>query len=217
MADPRTTPFAWFCRSLGMGAFGRGSEALDLLGRPEVPGAADVLAARGMVELWLDQPAVAVDHLGVAFARARAGELVRVTQAIGFLSEAEYRLGRFSEAEVHGELAVQAAHDAGRVWDLPLLHALAAYPSAARGDFDAAERHVRAAEDWALLVPIPGFRGYAAHARIALALARGAALDRFEARALHAGRRSALLGAARLRGLLHAVRGDHAGAEAQFR
>lgn len=258
--DRHAASFSLFCRALGMGAYGRGSEALQLLDGPDTPNTADILAARGMVELWLDELPQAHRHLSMAFARARSGESVRVTQALGFLSETEHRLGRFDEAAVHAELAVQAAHDAGRVWDLPLLHSLAVYPYAARGDFEDAEKHARAADDWAEIVPIPGFHGFAANARAAIALARGDyhalldaarsveaayehvepgftvfgpvlaeallelghpeqasdALVRYEAKTEPTKRRSALVGGARVRGLLEATNGNHRAAAKAF-
>lgn len=259
-ADPASASFGWFCAALAMGTLGRGEEALKLLRSPGVPDTADVLAARGMLEMWTDDLASAREDLGMAFARSRAGDTVRVTQALGFLAECEQRLGLFDEASVHAELAVDSATEAGRVWDLPLLHSLATYPAAARGDFEIAEAHAKQAADWAALIPIAAFRAYASAAAAALATARGdpvevlgparsldsayrladpgvvsfgplaaealvrlgrldeadEALAGAEARAERLGRRSALLGAARVRGMLEAARGDRGAAEKAF-
>jgi len=261
VGDARTVSFGLFCWALSMGTLGRGVEALAQLDAPDVPGTADVLAARGLLELWTDDAGAARGHLALAFARSRAGEPMRVSQALGFLAEAEYRLGRFDEAAVHAELAVEGATEAGRVWDLPLLHSLAAYPSAARGDFEVAAAHVQQAADGVARAPIAAFRSYASAARAALALGSGdvaalleagpelevthqladpgtvtlgpvlaealvesgrldeaeRALVRYEQRARAVGRRSSLVGAARVRGSLHAALGDHAAAEAAFR
>jgi DNA-binding CsgD family transcriptional regulator len=163
---------AWFLRILALGATGRAVEALELLADSAVPDGADVLTARGVMKLWLGDLTGAVQDLGVAFARARAGESVRVTQGVGFLAEAEYRMGRFDQAVEHAELAIGASYDSGRVWDFPLLHSLATYPRAARGDFAEAEAHAKAATEWAELVPLAAARAYAAISRIALGLAR---------------------------------------------
>jgi len=261
VGDARTVSFGLFCWALSMGTLGRGAEALVELDAPVVPATADVFAARGLLELWTDDAGAARTHLALAFARSRAGEPMRVSQALGFLAEAEYRLGRFDEAAVHAELAVEGAAEAGRVWDLPLLHSLAAYPSAARGDFEVAASHVRQAADWVALAPIAAFRCYAAAGRAALALAQrdlatlleagpeleatyqladpgtvtlgpvlaealvesgrldeaDRALARYEQRARAVGRRSALLGAVRVRASLRAALGEHAAAAAAFR
>lgn len=258
--DEASASFAWFCTALALGTLGRGDEALKLLNGDGVPFTADVLTAKGLMEMWGDDLAHARDHLGMAFARSRGGETVRVTQRIGFLAECEYRLGLLGESSVHAELAVEAATEAGRLWDLPLLHSLAAYPAATSGNFELAEVHVQEAANWAALLPIPAFRAYAAAAAAALALARddmAALLDAsrsldeayrlaetgtasfgpvlaeallrqdrldeaeeyladFESRATAGERRSALLGASRVRGQLEAARGNKAGAARAF-
>lgn len=258
--DVASRSFAWFCSALALGTVGRGAEALVRLDGEGVPDTADVMTARGMVEMWCDELGRAREHLSMAFARSLGGEPVRVTQLIGMLAECEYRSGHLGESSVHAELAVDAATDAERIWDLPLLHSLAAYPAAATGNFALAEGHVRQAADWAASLPIPAFRAYAAAAAVSLALARddvdalleaatsledayiavdpGVAcfgpvlaeallradrpgdaegpLEAFEARATRYERRSALLGAARVRGQLEAARGDLAAAGEAF-
>lgn len=170
--DETSASFAWFCTALALGALGRGEEALKLLSGDGVPLTADVLTAKGLMEMWCDDLGPARDHLGTAFTRSRGGETLRVTQGIGFLAECEYRLGLLGESSVHAELAVDAATEAGRLWDLPLLHSLAAYPAATSGNFELAEAHAQEAANWAALLPIPAFRAYAAAAAATLALAR---------------------------------------------
>ncbi|HXW80393.1 MAG TPA: AAA family ATPase [Acidimicrobiales bacterium] len=258
--DQSSASFAWFCMALALGTLGRGTEALKLLKSESVPITADVLTARGLMEMWCDDLAAAREHLSMAFARSRGGETVRVTQGLGLLAECEYRCGLLGESSVHAELAVDAATEAGRVWDLPLLHSLAAYPAATSGNFELAQAHVQEAANWADILPIPAFRAYAGAAAATMALARddmGALLDaarsfdsayrvaelgtasfgpvlaealvrharldeadevlaEFEARAVASGRRSALLGASRVRGQLEAARGDNVAAAKAF-
>jgi DNA-binding CsgD family transcriptional regulator len=262
MVEPNEEPepFAWFCSALALGTLGRPAEALKVLGADGVPVTADVLTAKGLMEMWCDDVVPARQHLAMAFVRSRGGETIRVTQGIGFLAECEYRLGLLGESSVHAELAVEAATQAGRLWDLPLLHSLAAYPAATSGNDGLAEAHVNEAANWAAKLPIPAFRAYAGAAAAVLALARDddvalleaaraidevygladmgtasfgpvlaeallrhdrleeaeEALAAFESRAAASGRRSALLGASRVRGQLAFARRDPIGATKAF-
>jgi DNA-binding CsgD family transcriptional regulator len=170
--------FAWFARSIGKALAGRAGEALADLARSGAPGEAgrgglDGLVARGMIRLWSDDRAGAWADLSSAVERATRGEPLRVAQALGYLGETAYRLGRLEEAVLYAELAVAGATDAGRVWDLPILHALAAYPRAARGDLPEAEAHAAASREWSELVGTAAGRAYAAAARAAVADVRG--------------------------------------------
>jgi DNA-binding CsgD family transcriptional regulator len=168
--------FAWFSRLIGMALSGRGGEALDLasvLDRPSGPGGLDGLVARGMIRLWTDDLAGARSDLSRAVARAAAGGVLRVSQAVGYLGEVAYRLGDLGEAVLQTELAVLNASEAGRVWDLPLLHAVAAYPRAARGELAEAQAHAKISSDWADVMDTAAARSYAALARLAVADAGG--------------------------------------------
>ncbi len=51
-----------------------------------------------------------------------------------------FGLGRLREAGEYTSLAVPIAFEADRVWELPMLHALAARARAVRGDFAEGER-----------------------------------------------------------------------------
>jgi DNA-binding CsgD family transcriptional regulator len=96
-----------------------------------------------------------------------------VSQALGFLSETEYRLGHLEEAVLHAELAASEAAEAGRVWDLPMLHTQACYARSARGDFDEARAHAQEASNWALLMGTGAAQSYAAAGAASLAGATG--------------------------------------------
>jgi DNA-binding CsgD family transcriptional regulator len=174
--DRRTAQFAWFARTIGLSLSGRSNEALDLLARldqAEGPGGLDAVVARGMVRLWTDDLAGAHDDLSRALERAELGEPLRVSQGIGYLGEVAFRSGQLDEAVLYGELAlaVQAATEGGRVWDLAILHALASYPRAARGDLEEAAVHAKDAAQWAALMGTSSARAYAAAAGAAVASA----------------------------------------------
>jgi hypothetical protein len=79
----------------------------------------DALAFRGVARLWTGDPQGAAGDLALAANRISAGVQVRFPcQALVFLAEAEFRLGRWDDAQRHAELAVALACDADRGYDL---------------------------------------------------------------------------------------------------
>ncbi|HEX5406073.1 MAG TPA: AAA family ATPase [Pseudonocardiaceae bacterium] len=247
--------FAWFARSIGLALAGRGDEALAGLTGVEQPGAQsglDGLVARGMIRLWRDELAGAHQDLLAVTERAAAGEAMRVAQALSFLGEVEYRRGMLAESVLHTELAIADAEENGRVWDLTMLHALATYPRAARGDWTDADTHVAKAAEWAPVLGIRSSAAFAAGSRAAVAVARGdattmlaaatdldaaydslepgtyllgpvradalsrlgrideatEAVDAFAGSLAQSGRRSALMGVARVRAQINLARGE---------
>ena len=253
--EPWVAAFAWFARSVGLALAGRGAAALASLAGVDLPGAPgglDGLVARGMIRLWTDDlPRAHADLLAV-IERATNGEAMRVAQALGFLGEVEYRRGMLAESVLHTELAVADAEENGRVWDYAMLHALASYPRAARGEWADADAHVAKAAEWAPLLGIRTSAAFAAAARATVATARddpeamlaaaddlaaaydsvepgtyllgpvraealcrldrlaeaSQALDAFADTLAASGRRSALLGVARVRAQISLARGD---------
>ncbi|WP_166664433.1 ATP-binding protein [Actinophytocola oryzae] len=174
--DPTVDGFAWFARTLGMALSGQSNEALELLawaGEPGDRAAMERLVARGMIRLWIDDLDGAADDLHEVVRRATAGDALRVSQGLGFLGEVEYRRGRLGEARVFTRLAVGNAVFHSRVWDFPILHALAVYPRAAAGDWEAAERHAAESARIADFIGTHTAHAYAAGARCAIAQARG--------------------------------------------
>lgn len=167
--------FAVFARSVGLALAGRGDEALEMLSGVALPGAQgglDGLVARGIIRLWRDDlDGAHADLLAVA-ERATRGEAMRVDQTLGFLGEVEYRRGMLDEAVLHTELAIADAEENGRVWDYSMLHALASYPRAARGEWVEADAHAAAAAKWAPLLGIRSGMAFAASSRAAVAVAR---------------------------------------------
>jgi DNA-binding CsgD family transcriptional regulator len=92
---------------------------------------------------------------------------------LGFLVQTEYRLGAWDDAIAHAELAVWAVRNADQNWLAPFIHAVAAFPLAARGARGAAAAH--AAEAAAQLHPAGTDNStiWVATARALLALAEG--------------------------------------------
>jgi DNA-binding CsgD family transcriptional regulator len=174
--DPAVQGLAWTAKALGMALGGCGAQALALLaeaGDRCSPLGIEGLAVRGVIRLWTDDLDGAARDLHAVFRRCARGEALRTSQAIGYLGEAEYRSGHLREAAHFTGLAVDNARDNDRLWDLPGLHALAAYPRAALADWEEAAYHAAEAEAMAQLIGAPAFLAYAACARAAIAQARG--------------------------------------------
>ena len=144
----------------------------------------DVLVSRGMARAWAGDFAGAVADLSTAAARLRAGvPLHYAGLCLAYLAGAEYRLGCWDDAVVHAELAVSLARDADRVFDLGLVHSVAALVPAARGDWELAGAHVRMATEVAQATGVPVAIIAASTARAFLATARGDLEDVTEAAA----------------------------------
>ena len=174
---------AWYDTARGMRAIpftlgGQGDKALSMFADlPEraamVPaGKTDSVACRGLIKLWTGDLRGAMDDLGVAVKRIKAGLQVRFPgQPLAFLAEAEFRRGCWDDCQDHAELAVSLARDADLHYDLPIVHSAAARVPACRGDWAAADSHVQAAEDAARV--FGGFAEiFAASARSILGFAR---------------------------------------------
>lgn len=174
-SDVWVAAFAWLSRLLGLTLAGQAGDALALfeqLGQPGAPAGPGSLIARGIVRLWTDDLVGARADLGRVVELQQDGEPLRVSEASGFLGEAEFRMGSFDEAVEHTELAVSLATEAERAWELPMWHGLAALPRAARGDLAAAEDHVQMAAHWAGVIGAKIYFAYASAGRAFLALAR---------------------------------------------
>ena len=134
----------------------------------------DTLVSRGMARAWAEDFAGAVADLSTAATRLRAGVPLRYAGlCLGYLAGAEYCLGCWDDAVVHAELAVSLARDADRVFDLGLVHGVAALVPAARGDWELAGAHVRKAAQAAQAFGAPVAIIAAAAARAFAATARG--------------------------------------------
>jgi len=97
---------------------------------------------------------------------------LNVVQCLYLLSGAEYSLGYWDDALVHGELAV-AASEAGRAWEAVEAHLYATFVPLARGDIGAAATHIEASRALAAVVGTGHTKVYVATFEAALELARG--------------------------------------------
>jgi DNA-binding CsgD family transcriptional regulator len=157
---------------------GAGGTALDLF--RDLPQRAalvplaqtDAVTYRGLVKLWTGNLEGAVGDLALVVSRIHAGLQLRFPgQPLAYLSEAEFRLGRWDQCQSHAELAVSLARDADRSYDLPFVHSAAARVPACRGDWAVAATHVTAAREAAR--PFGGLAEiFAASARSVVAFAR---------------------------------------------
>ncbi|HEX3621676.1 MAG TPA: LuxR family transcriptional regulator [Acidimicrobiales bacterium] len=132
-----------------LGASGRAREALALpmlLDDANLAANAVTRLGRGMVRMWTDDVRGGADDLA-AVAAASSAHPASPTGllALGFLAEAEFRLGDWDASAAHGQLAVSLARDSGQVWMEPFTHAAAAWAVAARGDTDGGQEHARGA------------------------------------------------------------------------
>lgn len=140
-------------RSFAFALSGDTGQALGLFG--DLPGPAasvpaartDALAYRGVARLCAGDLQMASEDLALAVRRLSTGLQVRFPgPVLAFLSEAEFRLGRWDDAQGHAELAVSLARDTDRDYDLALVHSAAVPVAACRGDWAAAAAHAGAAE-----------------------------------------------------------------------
>ncbi|MEU2588949.1 AAA family ATPase [Streptomyces avermitilis] len=132
------------------------------------------LLARGMLHLWNGQLSDARRDLEDAFSSHRSGGLpYAALVALGFLTDAEYRSGRWDDAITHGTQAVSLAEDTDQISILAVVHAFAAFPLAGRGDFRAAEAHATAAAEHARVLGDVNDTAFAATALALVHTARG--------------------------------------------
>lgn len=135
----------------------------------------DGYLGRGFARCVSDDPAGARSDLQVVSGQLRVrGPAHMAIAALTTLATAEYRLGAWDDAIVHGQLAASLAADAEQTWLLPAAHAAACAPLAGRGDWAEAQRHVHAAREVASSIRAE-FAGtaQAAYAAALLANARG--------------------------------------------
>ena len=107
----------------------------------------DALAYRGVARLCAGNLHAAAEDLALAVHRITTGLQVRFPgPPLAFLTEVEFRLGRWDDAQGHAELAVSLARDADRDYDLAFVHSAAVPVAACRGDWPTAAAHAESAE-----------------------------------------------------------------------
>ena len=162
---------ARYALAIALSHVGRFDELQTLTDRVEGERPRDVLLA-GLLKVWSHDLPGAVTDLSDGVSRDYGGRSVRLRlPGLCALSDTQYRLGRWEEALLHGELAVSLATDSDRWALLPQAHTMASYVHSGRGSFDLAQGHVDAATQlagifstWAGLVYTPLGRAVLAQA-----------------------------------------------------
>ncbi|MGW0810586.1 AAA family ATPase [Nonomuraea sp. NPDC002799] len=139
-----------FAQLAGLGVAGRIEEGLAW--SSELPVAAqgtagdlDALLGRGMLRLWSDDLTGAYDDLlGLLPIGATGSASFQILVATA-LARTEYRLGRWDEAGAHADIGASTADDFGQTWLASYAHAVATLVPAARGEWERAATHLRAA------------------------------------------------------------------------
>ena len=166
------------CQVAGLTFAGRASEGLAAAA--SLPAAStdldqisvDGYLGRGFARYIIDDLTGACSDLAAMSTVFRhRGPAYLAISALQFLSWAEYRLGSWDDAILHGGLAASIAEDADQLWLLSTAHLGACAPLAGRGDWDAAQLHVDAACRAATMVGLE-FAGTASAAMAAAHLAR---------------------------------------------
>jgi DNA-binding NarL/FixJ family response regulator len=167
------------CLALALWLSGRRKEALtSMAGLPANPAAVTLedaaqLAVRGQLRMWDDDlEGSRADSARALYLGRENGVPLYALTAAGYLAEAEYRLGHWGDAVVHGELGISLVEDTDQLWFRAFAHGIGALVWAARGGWDVAEAHVAAAATAAHQLGNEASLGYAANAAVHLAFAR---------------------------------------------
>lgn len=162
--------------ALASGLRGDPEDGLSLLagvgeGSPQRP---DGGLERGLLAMWAGDAELAESALRAAHQDASSQGPFHVgVLALAHLADVEYRLGRWDEAIGHGAQCASLAADVDPSWLGGITNAVASFPLAGRGVWDAATGHVDQAEEAAREVDLAADLVWAATARARLAHARG--------------------------------------------
>jgi DNA-binding CsgD family transcriptional regulator len=144
---------AMFALAVGLGNAGRYRDGLEIVDRlrerPETSPIARErwLLPRGLLRFWADDVTGAhADLVAAADTLRRNGPTLSWLVAMNPLIDVEFRLGRWDDAIAHAELGVSAIADLDFIVLSPYMSAVALFPSASRGDWVTAERHLATAK-----------------------------------------------------------------------
>jgi DNA-binding CsgD family transcriptional regulator len=180
VAGSAVRAMAYTAQAYAFAAAGRSPEGLRVLGFLPASGndvaipETDALIMRGILKVYTDDLPGAIADLNVAAARLRSGlPSTYPGPCLTYLSDAHFRRGDWDAAVAHAQLATSLAQDADRPMDLARAHGQAAQVLAYRGQWAAAQLHVRAARTAAERFPVVLAVAFAAMAGAAIASARG--------------------------------------------
>jgi DNA-binding CsgD family transcriptional regulator len=139
-------------RAVGMAIDGHLTDALTLLehGIPVEPAAVPPgqhhqLCARGALRAAVDDLAGAAADLNALRVTSGGDVAPNRMVAMGVLAVIEYRRGNWDGSTALVSQGLSLAEDTGQVWIQGFMHAVAVKPSAGRGQWDEAERHLEEA------------------------------------------------------------------------
>jgi DNA-binding CsgD family transcriptional regulator/tetratricopeptide (TPR) repeat protein len=128
----------------------------------------------GLTELLAGQLDDAIANLTTATRTLQAdGQTGNVARALCWLGEAVFWRGAWSEASANAELALELAASTGSLGDICLAHSCAARVLSARGELEAATRHLQSAQHAAQSLDLPLVDAVCVSAAVMLAEARG--------------------------------------------
>jgi DNA-binding NarL/FixJ family response regulator len=167
--------------TIGLVISGRIPEALKGTARLQNPTSSsahsglDGWVGRGVARMWSDDLVGAHRDLTAALAAYQQHRAPLPWGLIGraILAEVDYRLGAWDDANQHAEQAVSLAEDSDEVWLMPFVHAVAAFPLAARGARESAMAHAAAAARHLREVDAESGTAWVAAAQALVALADG--------------------------------------------
>jgi DNA-binding CsgD family transcriptional regulator len=172
-------------QSVGLVMSGCSAETLEMtasLANPAntpSPGGLDGWIGRSIARAWTDDLSVAHMELTEALGayRHQGAPVPWALIGLAFLADIEYRLGTWDDAITHAELAVTLARDTeedqAEDWLATFVHAVAAFPLAARGAHQPAAAHILLAADHLECAGSEQGASWVATAQALLALADG--------------------------------------------
>jgi ATP/maltotriose-dependent transcriptional regulator MalT len=108
----------------------------------------ELLVGRGVLRVYTeDVEGARRDLERVRSITRERGPFVDFLISLFYRSDLEYRIGRWDDAVTYGELAASVAEDANQPWVLALVHGVAAFPLASRGEWEPAQRHASRARE----------------------------------------------------------------------
>ena len=165
--------------ALGLGVSGRARDGIALLGSlpsnpaDALPDQQQLFGMRGMLRMFIDDLDAARADLAMVVPSARRGVRPHQLTALGALVEVEYRAGDWDKSASLADQFVGLVEDTGQSWLLAWAHAECVLVSAGRGQWELAERHLRAARQALEMLSDSASRAFTENAAIHLAYCRG--------------------------------------------
>ncbi|WP_406494852.1 LuxR C-terminal-related transcriptional regulator [Streptomyces sp. NBC_01604] len=173
-----------------LGAFDEGFRLAEALPQAALVGPEDIelLMGRAALYLYSDRTTQARQDLERAVELVRRGPVPLRVIALAVLAKTEFLCGSWDSAMTRWETASSVAADLGQGWIAPVVHAEAALPLAARGEYARAEEHLRIARGNPVIQESAMVELFVTYGRAFLAFVRGdhsAAVDLLRTLVVH--------------------------------